>query len=90
MNYGWAQTDVAPTITATGNQIYCPLSQMKVVTSFNIADPDDVTVIAFFIQISEGYKNGEDKLMLLGSHPNITATWSASEGKLTLKSSSAA
>ncbi|MFZ2284141.1 MAG: T9SS type B sorting domain-containing protein, partial [Lutibacter sp.] len=28
--------------------------------------------------------------MLLGSHPNITATWSASEGKLTLKSSSAA
>ncbi|MFZ3273113.1 MAG: T9SS type B sorting domain-containing protein [Lutibacter sp.] len=94
MNYGWAQTDVAPTITATGNQLYCPLShplsQMKVVTSFNIADPDDVTVIAFFIQISEGYKNGEDKLMLLGSHPNITATWSASEGKLTLKSSSAA
>ena len=89
MNYGWAQ-NIAPTITASGNQIYCPLIQIKVVTSFNIADPDDTTVIAFYIQISEGYKNGEDKLLLLGSHPNITATWSDSEGKLTLKSSSAA
>lgn len=86
MNYGWAQNDVAPTITATGDQIYCPLTQKKVVTSFDITDPDDTTVIAFFIQISEGYKNGEDKLTLLGSHPTITTSWSASEGKLTLKS----
>ncbi|PKP29382.1 MAG: lectin [Bacteroidetes bacterium HGW-Bacteroidetes-18] len=85
-NYGWAQTDHAPTITASGNQIYCPLSQIKAVTSFNITDPDDTTVIAFFIQISQGYKNGEDKLTLLGSHPNITTSWSAGEGKLTLKS----
>ena len=89
-NYSWAQTDVAPTITATGNQIYCPLTPMKVVTSFNITDPDDTTVSAFYIQISEGYKIGEDKLMLpFGTNPNITTSWSASEGKLTLKSSSA-
>jgi len=61
---------------------------MKVVTSFDIVDPDDSTVIAFYIQISEGYKNGEDKLTLpIGTNPNITTTWSASEGKLTLKSS---
>lgn len=89
-NHSWAQTDVAPTISASGNQIYCPLTQMKVVTSFNIVDPDDLTVAAFYIQISEGYKNGEDKLTLpVGSNPNITTTWSASEGKLTLKNSSA-
>lgn len=89
-NYSWAQTDVAPTITATGNQIYCPLSKIKVVTSFNITDPDDTTVSAFYIQISEGYKIGEDKLTLpVGTNPAITTTWSATEGKLTLKSVSA-
>lgn len=85
-NYSWAQTDIAPNISATGDQYYCPLSQIKVVTSFDITDPDDTTVSAFFIQISQGYKNGEDKLTVSGSHPNITSTWSASEGKLTLKS----
>ncbi|MFO7672484.1 MAG: lectin [Lutibacter sp.] len=84
-NYGWAE-NIAPTITATGNQIYCPLIPMKVVTSFDIVDPDDTEVIAFYIQISEGYKNGEDKLTLLGSHPNITTIWSVPEGKLTLTS----
>ncbi len=86
-NHSWSE-NIAPTITATGDQIYCPLSQMKVVTSFDITDPDDATVDAFYIQISEGYKNGEDKLTLpLGLHPNITTSWSASEGKLTLKNS---
>lgn len=89
-NYSWSQTDVAPTITATGNQIYCPLTQMKVVTSFNITDPDDTTVAAFYIQISEGYKSGDKLTLPVGTNPNITASWSASEGKLTLKSSSAA
>ncbi|HEY9169840.1 MAG TPA: T9SS type B sorting domain-containing protein [Lutibacter sp.] len=86
-NHLWSQ-NIAPTITATGDQVYCPLSQIKVVTSFDITDPDDTTVDAFYIQISEGYKNGEDKLILpSGIHPNITTSWSASEGKLTLKNS---
>ena len=62
-NCGWAQTGVAPTITASGDQIYCPLSQMKVVTSFNITDPDDTTVDAFYFQISEGYKISENKIL---------------------------
>ena len=61
---------------------------MKVVTSFNITDPDDYTIIAFYIQISEGYINGQDKLTLpVGTNPNIASSWSPSEGKLTLKSS---
>jgi gliding motility-associated-like protein len=88
-NYCWAQTDVAPTITATGNQIYCPLIPMKVVTSFDIVDPDDTTVVAFYIQISEGYKNGDRLMLPVGTNPAITTTWSATEGKLTLKSVSA-
>ena len=86
-SYGWAQTDIAPNISATGDQVYCPLNKINVVTAFDITDPDDTTVSAFFIQISQGYKNGEDKLTLpSGMHPNITASWNASEGKLTLKS----
>ena len=85
-NYGWAE-NIAPTITATGNQVYCPLTQMKVVTSFDIIDPDDTTVIAFYIQISEGYNSNNDKLTLpAGTNPNIASSWSPSEGKLTLKS----
>ncbi len=88
-NYGWAQ-NIAPTITATGNQIYCPLTPMKVVTSFNITDPDDITVSAFYIQISEGYKNGDKLTLPVGMNPNITSSWSASEGKLTLESSNSA
>jgi gliding motility-associated-like protein len=86
-NFCWAQ-NTAPDITATGDQIYCPLDQINVVTFFDIIDSNNTTVDAFYIQISEGYKNGEDKLMLpLGTNPNIISTWSASEGKLTLKSS---
>jgi gliding motility-associated-like protein len=87
-NYSWAE-NIAPTITASGNQIYCPLTQMKVVTSFNISDPDDTTVVAFYIQISEGYKNGDRLMLPVGTNPAITTTWSATEGKLTLKSVSA-
>lgn len=85
-NHSWAQ-NIAPDITATGNQVYCPLDQINVVTDFDIVDPDDLTVVAFYIQISEGYINGQDKLTLpVGTNPNIATTWSASEGKLTLKS----
>ena len=84
--------NITPTITASnsGNQLYCSLTPIKVVTSFDIVDPDDTTVDAFYFQISEGYKISEDKLMLSGSHPNITSSWNASEGKLTLKSSTSA
>ena len=62
-NFSRAQT-IAPEITATGDQIYCPLIPIKIVTTFNIIDLDDTTVDAFYIQISEGYINGEDKLTL--------------------------
>lgn len=71
-----------PNIIATGNQVYCPLSQIPIVTSFNIIDPDDTEIEALHIQISTGYVQGEDQLVLLGSHPNIISSWNPIEGKL--------
>ena len=81
----FGQTNQSPTLTAVGDQIYCPQSQQTIVTSFNITDPDDSTIAAFYIQISSGYVLGEDLLSLPGGlNPNITANWNASEAKLTL------
>lgn len=80
----WSQTNIPPTVTGSGNQIYCPQSQINITTSFNITDPDDIEIEAFYIQISTGYINGEDTLSLTGTHPSITTSWNALEGKLTL------
>ncbi len=75
-----------PEISASGNQMYCADNPMPVVTSVSITDPDpaDNTLDEAFVQISEGYVQGSDNLTLTGVHPNITAVWSAVEGKLTL------
>ena len=40
----FGQTDVPPTVTATGNQIYCPQSQQRIVAFFNTIDPDDTLI----------------------------------------------
>ncbi|GAA4901213.1 hypothetical protein GCM10023311_28620 [Flaviramulus aquimarinus] len=82
--------NVAPTLTAIGNQLYCPKSQIHIVTDFDIVDPDDTEIDALFIQISTGYVQGADTLILTGDHPNVLAVWNATEGKLILigKSSS--
>ncbi|WP_123897986.1 T9SS type B sorting domain-containing protein [Aureibaculum marinum] len=82
--FSWTQT----TISTVGNSVYCPLSEVNIVTDFNIIDTENTTIKALYIQISEGYSNGEDLLKLNNpsNHPNISATWSAIEGKLTLKS----
>ena len=81
-------TNVAPILTATGNQSYCPLSSVNIVTSISITDLDDTGTDAIYIQISSGYIKGEDQLTLNNplSHPAIKSTWNANEGKLTLKS----
>lgn len=81
----YAQADLPPSITADGDQIYCPLTQINVVENFNITDPDDTTVDAFYIQISTGYQIGEDNLQLTGTHPSIVSSWNINEGKLTLE-----
>ena len=47
--------------------MYCPLSQINVVTDFNIVDPDDTTIAAVYVQISTGYDLGNDFLTLTGA-----------------------
>ena len=73
-----------PTVTAVGNQIYCPQSQQPIVTFFDIGGPGNTLISAFYIQISSGYILGEDKLSLAVSHPNVDANWNANQAKLTL------
>lgn len=75
-----------PELTATGNQAYCPLSTIPIVTDFNITNPDNTEIEYVYIQISEGYESSEDSLTLTGNHPNITAgVFNTTEGKLELK-----
>jgi gliding motility-associated-like protein len=76
--------NVPPILSATGNQIYCPQTQTKIVIDFNIIDPDDSGIDAIYIQISSGYINPQDILILSGNHPNIASTWNQASGKLTL------
>ncbi|MCB0443456.1 MAG: hypothetical protein KDC50_05345, partial [Flavobacterium sp.] len=77
----------APILIATGNQIYCPGSQLNIVTNMTITDPDDTGIDAIYIQISSGYVNGQDILTLTGTHPTISTSWDALTGKLTLTGS---
>lgn len=73
-----------PVVIGYGSQVYCAGSTIPVATSINITDPDDTATSAVYIQISNGYINSEDILTLTGSHPNITSSWNATEGELTL------
>ncbi len=85
----WAPLN-APKITATGNQIYCPGTSLKIVTSVTItgSDATDIGTDAVYIQISSGYVNGQDVIQLSNPvlHPNIVTEWSPLEGKLKLSS----
>ncbi|WP_299337155.1 T9SS type B sorting domain-containing protein [uncultured Psychroserpens sp.] len=83
--YNYAQ-NVPPAITVEGNQEFCGSAPMNIVTSVSISDPDagDNTLENVFVQISEGYTINQDLLVLNGTYPNITSSWSVTEGKLTL------
>jgi len=82
----YSQTTTAPTVIAVGDQYYCPLSDINIVTDFDII-PDDEQIDAVFIQISENYSKDEDTLFLtkIATHPNVLATWIVAEGKLKLE-----
>ena len=84
-NKGFSQ-DLPPSIVATGNQYYCEGASTNIANQVTITDPDatDTTLDAVYIQISEGYTIGQDILSLMGTHPNISATWSQAEGELAL------
>lgn len=79
----WSQ-NVAPHLSATGNQIFCPGTPINIVTSMSIIDPDDPGIDAIYIQISSGYELGFDLLSLTGSHPNISRSWNMNTGVLML------
>ena len=77
--------DQPPLVVGSGNQVYCPGASIPIAQSITITDPDDASTTAVYIQISGGYVNGEDLLTLTGSHPNITPSWDATQGELTLQ-----
>lgn len=82
----YAQTNQPPTLTAAGDQVYCPGTPLNVATSFSITDPDptDTTALAVYIQISSGYAAGQDQLTLPTPIPNVTTSWNATTAKLTI------
>ncbi|WP_116789636.1 T9SS type B sorting domain-containing protein [Flavobacterium psychrotrophum] len=84
----YAQSTAAPTLAATGNQVYCPGTPINIVTAFGITPPagGPTGAQAVYIQISSGYVNGQDRLTLNGTIPNITSAWNATSGKLTINS----
>ncbi|NDP26061.1 MAG: T9SS type B sorting domain-containing protein [Flavobacterium sp.] len=81
-------SNIAPIITATGNQTYCPGTNIKIATGVNIVDPDDTSTDEIFIQISTGYVYGQDAITLANpsSHPTIATSWDSNTGKLRLYS----
>lgn len=83
----FSQTDIAPIVTASGNQAFCSGNPINIVTNFTLTDADDTAIPSFFIQISSGYQVNLDILELTGNHPNISTNWNTNEGKLTLTSS---
>lgn len=74
-----------PSITATGDQIFCPGDPIPVVESVEITDTDSSTLDAVYIQVTSNYDVSGDVLSLTGTHPNITASWDTSEGRLFLE-----
>ena len=63
------------------------LSKIPIVTDFNIVNPDNVSISAFYVQISSGYVNGQDRLELNTpqNHPNLSGNWDPQQGKLTIQ-----
>ncbi|MGB6269066.1 MAG: C-type lectin domain-containing protein, partial [Olleya sp.] len=85
LSFAFSQNN-PPSITANGNGVYCEGNTVAIATNVSITDPDptDTTLDVIVIQISEGYSNGQDLLILNGVHPNINASWNANQGELTL------
>ena len=73
-----------PVLFADSREAYCPLSEIKIAENFTITDPDDTGLDFFTVQISSGYSISDDLLTLTGTHPTISTTWNAIEGKLIL------
>jgi gliding motility-associated-like protein len=77
--------DIAPIVTATGQQTYCPGSPLNIATDFNVTDADDTGAPEVYIQISSGYVSGQDMLGF-NSANGVISTWNATTATLVLKS----
>ena len=86
-SFGQNTDDEPPKIIAKGDQFYCPLSEINVVTDFSISGPVDPLIDAFYIQITSGYANG-DRLSLSDNSTELIGYWQGATGKLTLSKSS--
>ena len=79
-----------PVLNATGDQIYCAGTDLKIATSFSITPSSlgETGQPAIYIQISEGYSNGQDILTIANpsNHPKVKFSFSAQFGKLTIES----
>ena len=81
-------SQLSPNLDAYGKQLYSTGSQQSIATNFSITPGGAETgQIGLYVQISQGYINGEDTISLLNpaSFPNIDVDWSDLEGKLTFK-----
>jgi len=78
----------APELTAVGDQVYCPLTSIPIATDFEFNNPGGTVIDALYIQISSGYEQGNDFLEFPNLNPNITQSFNAADGKLTLRFSS--
>ena len=80
----------SPIVSADGIQLYCPGTKLHVATSFSItpSSAGETGQPAIYIQISEGYVNGQDELELLNTanHPNVNPSFDSQFGKLTIQS----
>lgn len=77
----------APKLIAEGDQLYCPTTEINIVTKFVIDhDSSETGTQAGYIQISSGYSDGFDILKLSNPtfHPSIKTSWDPIAGKLTL------
>ena len=79
-----------PVLNAIGDQIYCAGTDLKIATSFSITPSSlgETGQPAIYVQISEGYSNGQDILTIANpsNHPNIKFSFTAQFGKLTIES----
>ncbi|MDC0382592.1 hypothetical protein OAM57_00885, partial [Flavobacteriaceae bacterium] len=81
-------SQLSPNLDAYGKQLYSTGVQIPIATSFSITPGGTETgQLGLYVQISQGYINGEDTISLLNSasFPNIDVDWSDLEGKLTFK-----
>ncbi|WP_125722752.1 Ig-like domain-containing protein [Flavobacterium ustbae] len=75
-----------PELNSTGDQLYCPGSEIKIVDTFSIThDTNDTGTVAGYIQISSGYAQGDLlKLSNAAMYPSISTQWDPESGKLTI------